>query len=81
MDNATLFNNNAAQKEKSLQDLTVQNTYLVKKKVYSSVLWGRKTFEHRKSPKSKKNLSLSSISQENCSPEQELAEIKLVFMK
>lgn len=38
MDNATLFNNNAAQKEKSLQDLTVQNTYLVKKKVYSSVL-------------------------------------------
>lgn len=32
MDNATLFNNNAAQKEKSLQDLTVQNTYLVKKK-------------------------------------------------
>ena len=35
----------------------------------------------KKKPKSKKNLSLSSISKENYSPEQELSEIPLVFTK
>lgn len=37
--------------------------------------------QKKKKPKSKKKLSLSSISKDNYSPEKELSEITLVFTK